>query len=36
MDKQICNELYERMKAEQEAYRAELLAMPPDKILEHT
>ncbi|WP_166544361.1 DUF3849 domain-containing protein [Acutalibacter sp. 1XD8-36] len=36
MDEQTCNELYERMNAEQEAYRAELLAMPPDKILEHT
>ena len=36
MDEQICKELYERMNTEQEAYRAELLAMPPDKILEHT
>ncbi len=36
MEEQINDELYGRMKAEQEAYRAELLAMPPDKILEHT
>ncbi len=35
MDEQICNELYERMNAEQEAYRAKLLAMPPEDILKH-
>ena len=33
MEEQIWKELYEEMKAEQDVYRAELLAMPPEEIL---
>ena len=33
VEEQIWKELYEEMKAEQDVYRAELLAMPPEEIL---
>lgn len=36
MEGQFNKELYAKMVAEQEAYRAELLAMPPEEILNHT
>lgn len=36
MENQNNRDLYAKMEAEQEAYRAELLAMPPEKILNHT
>ncbi|MEY8573769.1 DUF3849 domain-containing protein [Oscillospiraceae bacterium 21-37] len=36
MEEQIRKELYEKMNAEQDAYRAKLLAMPPEEILKHT
>lgn len=36
MEEQFNKDLYAKMSAEQEAYRAELLAMPPEEILNHT
>ena len=36
MEEQFNKELYAKMETEQEAYRAELLAMPPEEILKHT
>ena len=36
MSVQINKELLNKMQAEQDAYRASLLAMPPDEILKHT
>lgn len=36
MENQNNRDLYAKMEAEQEAYRAELLAMPPEEILNHT
>lgn len=36
MEIQLNDELIQIMKAEQEIYRAELLAMPPEEILNHT
>lgn len=36
MNEELSHELYEKMKAEQEAYRVQLLVMPPEEILNHT
>ena len=33
MNEELSHELYEKMKAEQEAYRVQLLVMPPEEIL---
>lgn len=35
MERKYQNELYEKMKAEQEAYEAKLLTMPPEEILKY-
>ncbi|WP_158591007.1 DUF3849 domain-containing protein [Acutalibacter sp. 1XD8-33] len=36
MEEQLNNRLYAKMKAEQDEYQAQLLAMPPEEILEHS
>ena len=35
MEDQINDELFAKMKAEQDEYKAQLLAMPPEEILDH-
>lgn len=36
MNEELSHELYEKMKVEQEAYRVQLLVMPPEEILNYT